>query len=384
MFRQFHWAGVLLAITCLIGTPSAQTARFDLASLLTTYSSGRFDDAIRAVQRAGDGAAQGLRDQWGAARGWIAADPGARNRRYLAVAAFALETERLRAERNDWAAEKSEDCAGRCVVEWAGLLLLERGDPDEAERVWWQAAAAVASGVRDWGFLVNPVDARQPFGLGTGMLHRALERFPDDPRFRLDQAIAVASRFNITTDGEPRSVASPLTAALAGFPNLVVLEEQTRPQRQTVLASAIAELTALCADATVGAEARVRLGYLHWATGHDEAARTELSSAAAASDPDVRYLANFLVGIEAQARHETAAAMAAFAAALEARPHSESASLALAALELQRGDAERAYARAREPFAERPGDTDPWRQFLYGPYPRLPALVAELRAQVTR
>src|SRR6185436_12763107 len=160
------------------------------------------------------------------------AAPGERARRYLVTAALALETEVLRAERNDWAAPKSEDCAGRCVVEWAGILLLERGVPDEAERVWWQAAVAAASGVRDWGFLVTALDARQPFGLGTGMLNRALERFPDDPRFRLDRAIAVASRFNVTTDGEPRSGASSLTAAsagvpaLSGFPGLRIFEEE--------------------------------------------------------------------------------------------------------------------------------------------------------------
>ena len=75
---------------------------------------------------------------------------------------------------------------------------------------------------------------------------------------------------------------------------------------------------------------------------------------AAAEDPDLRYLANFFLGIEAQGRKDTAAATAAFAAALEARPQSESASLALAALELQRGEAERAYTRAREPLARRP------------------------------
>src|SRR5262249_4317076 len=267
MRRSLGRSVVVLAIACGAGTTSAQTGRLDLVSLLNVYSTGRFDDAVQAVQRAGDSAARGLRDEGGAARPWIEKDPADRRRRDLVVAAFALETERLRAERNDWAADKSEDCAGRCVVEWAGLLLLERGEPDEAERLWWQSAVAVASGVRDWGFLLTPVDARQPFGPGWGLLHRALKRFPDDPRFRVDRAIAVSSRFNVTTDGEPRSTASPLTAALAGFPGLPILEAETRPQRQTVLASTIGELTALGADPAVGPEARVRLGYLLWATG---------------------------------------------------------------------------------------------------------------------
>src|SRR5262249_13724299 len=117
----------------------------------------------------------------------------------------------------------------------------------------------------------------------------------------------------------------------------------------------------------------------------DAAARAELTAAAEGSnDPDLRYLARYLLGVIAQARGESATASMAFAAALEARPHSDAAALALAALELQRGDADQARARAREALPPGASDTDPWRQFLYGHYPQLPALIARLRAEVVR
>src|SRR5262245_37707441 len=117
-------AGGLVAVAA----PSAQT-RLDMTALLKSYSAGRFDETIRTIQRAGDSGGRDLREQWGAARPWIEGDPADRGRRYLAAAALALETEILRAERNDWMAPRSEDCAGRCVLEWACLLLHERGDP---------------------------------------------------------------------------------------------------------------------------------------------------------------------------------------------------------------------------------------------------------------
>ena len=97
-------------------------------------------------------------------------------------------------------------------------------------------------------------------------------------------------------------------------------------------------------DPLVGAEARLRLGYLHWATGRDEAAQDELAKAAEqAGDADVRYLAQFLLGWIAIARGDSAAAIPRLEAALAARPASQSAALALASLELQRGDADKAH-----------------------------------------
>ncbi len=151
------------------------------------------------------------------------------------------------------------------------------------------------------------------------------------------------------------------------------------PQRET----AIALLNALTADPLVGAEASLRLGYLYWTFGQDDAARFELGKAAAdARDADSKYLAHFLLGWTALNRNDSSAAMAQLRAALDARPGSQSAAVALAALQLQRGDATAAYDTAQASLDTRATDDDPWRLFLYAHHPRLPGLIADLRRKV--
>ena len=122
----------------------------------------------------------------------------------------------------------------------------------------------------------------------------------------------------------------------------------------------------------VGPEARLRLGYLYWTLERDEAAQDELTKAAErAADADVRYLAQFLLGWIAITRGDGAAAIPRLEAALAARPASQSAALALASLELQRGDADKAHEIALASLDQRRADVDPWRLFLYGHHPRL-------------
>ena len=73
---------------------------------------------------------------------------------------------------------------------------------------------------------------------------------------------------------------------------------------------------ALGDDLLVGAEARMRLGYLHWTVGRNDEARRELIKAGRMRDADVRYLAQFLLGWIAIARGDSAAAIPPLEAAL--------------------------------------------------------------------
>ena len=68
-------------------------------------------------------------------------------------------------------------CAAPCVLDWAHAQLVERGDPDRAERAWYLAAAALAGGVRDWRYLQRPVDPARP---------RRADAGPDGSRARRD------------------------------------------------------------------------------------------------------------------------------------------------------------------------------------------------------
>ena len=131
------------------------------------------------MARAGDEVGRHLRRHWDVtARQWIDADPAQRPRRMLVAAAFALETEHIRAERGDWRMTDDPPCAAACVLDWAQLRLVERGAPDEAERTWLLAAAALAGGVRDWRYLQRPVEPARASRVLPGLMDRGLLAIP--------------------------------------------------------------------------------------------------------------------------------------------------------------------------------------------------------------
>jgi tetratricopeptide (TPR) repeat protein len=360
--------------------PLRPIAPLDLAHLLDLYADGRFDEAVQRVAQAGDEVGRNLRRHWAVTgRAWIDADPARRSPRILAAAALALETEHLRAERGDWrVSERGAPCPASCVLDWAQLQLAEREAPDQGERTWYLAAAALAGGVRDWRYLQRPVDPRRPRVL-PGLIDRALVRFPDDSSLRLEQALAAAGRFNVTIDGERSAAIGIPFLPVPGGRNVVSVTTALQTGRDV----AAGMLAALVDDPVVGAEARLRLGYLNWTAGRDDDARDHLAKAAhQTGDKDLRYLSKFLLGWIAVAAGNSAGAIPWLEAALADRPASQSASVALAALELQRGNAGRAHEIAQASLDERRADADPWRLFLYGHHPRWPALLAELRREV--
>jgi hypothetical protein len=386
-------AARIWACTCLLvllwsplaGPPSslaAQTRRIDLATALQAYLTSPGGEALAPVQRASRDAARDLREQLvlqGSA--WVDAVPAERSRRAFAAAAFALELERVRAEAGEWAANGEKDCAGRCVLEWACTLLSSRGAPDDAERIWMLASIALVGGVRDWTFLQVPFSPRPDAKLDQGHIHHALARFPGDSRFRLVRAFAFGARNLITSErGAPGSTERPPGPIVVGpaFLNLNVQRSRTRATDY-----ARQELEALFADPSVGAEARMWVGYLHWVAGDDrEALAAQRDAAAAATESDVKYLAHFLAAQAAQALSDLPAAEAHYRSALAARPHSQSATLGLSALLYARGEGREAYDLVAASRSALPRDDDPWRMFLYGDFRKLPALVGELRRKV--
>lgn len=380
--------GIALILLLLAGPEpraAAQVRRLELPAVLDAYSQGRYDEALAPVQRATrDGAHEFRRQMVLQGSQWVDSVPADRSRRALAAAAFALEFERIRAERGEWLADGEQDCAGRCVIEWACTLLQSRGAADEAERVWMLTSIALAHGVRDWSFLQAPLAAPSDRTVQTGHGHHALTRFPDDPRFRLARAVALASRNAVTEERDaPRdgARATPMPGVVIGPAFLNSMTQRSRTRLSDYVKQ---ELEALATDEIVGSEARVRLGYLHWVQGNEREALAAQSAAAdAAKDPDVRYVANFLAAQAAQAMGDLPAAEARYRAALAARPYSQSATLALAALLYLRGDAREAYEMVAASRANLPRDDDPWRMFLYGHFSKLPALVSELRRRVT-
>ncbi|HEX5071076.1 MAG TPA: hypothetical protein VFV78_12745 [Vicinamibacterales bacterium] len=418
-----------LAALVVTGPMAASPSPPDLPALLDEYAAGG-DRAIRRVELLGDDTAIEMRLDWATlGRAWIERDASDRPRRLFVAAAFALETEAILVERGLWSRsasrkikEKGKEstvrCNGACVISWARGLFVERGAPDAAEHAWWIASVALAQGVRDTRFLLPPpapsatesnlaIAARLgqvPNTTTLGHLAAALTRFPNDPQFRLAKVVAASARFEITTDAAPRSPGTGNGTSDMALPNIVVISRasgaapavpvrptsaQVNRARYAELPGILSDFEAIAGDATAGigvrTEARIRLGYLHWATGDSARALAALTLAAeSAPSADLRYLADYLAGVAHESLGDAAAATAAYEAALTARPHSQSASIKLAVLRQLHGDAAGAQAIAQETLDRRPNDADPWRLFLYGHYPQLPALLAEIRLQVPR
>ena len=399
---QRHMTWRVFALVVAIGTASAagppqsvQLRRTEVVRALDLYAAGRADEALALVSRASRDQIRDWRQvlvSYGHA--WIHNGPANLSPRIFAAAAFALEMEAVRAERGEWGRTSMVDCGGQCVIEWGCTILRARGVSDDHERTWLLASMALVGGVRDWTFLIGP-------SLGLTNLQRApliarpaedhlthaLTRHPGEARFRLVRAEAIASRFDIGPEfdvpraGErARPVGGVGTIGVAGlglFPS-----GSANQRRRAQIDTALTAFEVLTRDPDVGLEAKIRLAYLRYRLEDYEQARADAESAASgAADRDVKYTAHFIAGQAAQAMGNLSGAEAQYAAALVARPRSQSAMVALAALQFLRGDASPAYALVNTPRSQA-DDDDPWRLFFYGDFPRLPALIKDLRARV--
>ena len=419
-------AGAAILSLSVTQTHAEQGRKSDLAALLDLYATGQYNEAISTVERTSDNSRKEMRLLWMTeGRKWIDAQPLEKNRRLLVAASFALEVEHVMVERGKWFSgpwvetkSGGHTCSGRCVMGWAVQCLLDRGAPDEAERAWWLAAIAIVQGVHDTGFLYSAGQAfpmaswgataklrPQPPKPPAGLVVSALARFPDEPRFRLARAMAEASKYDVTVDDAPRSPAvnndvsvrgatttlsqgdarSSITVRMNGVPVAATLSpvlEENRA-RYSERDRLIADFFALSTDPVVGTDARIRLGYLLWATGDDARASVELAAAAkVAANADQKCLAYFLLGTVARSMNNIDGAATAFTAALQARPRTQSASVALASIEVQRGNGGRAHELAKQTLGATDADSDPWRLFLYGSYPQWSALRDALRAKI--
>jgi len=378
---------LLAAGTGAVSRADGRLPAIDMPAALDAYARGAFDKVLDYARRLPSDRLTDLGlPILQAGRVWVDGALDDRPRRALIAAAFALEIQYVRAERGGWTrSEGDPPCTGACVLEWACALLQSRGVPDAVERTWMLASVALAGGARDWAFLHTPLSPPGPRTVTRGHLVHAMARFPDEPRFRLARAVAQASRLAVLPEMDaPRE--GELTGPALSMEIFRIVGPGMPPvadMRASQMDYARQLFTSVIADPSVGPEARMRVAYLDLrARAYNDALKQAREAAETATDPDVKYAARYLAAQAAQAIGDLTGAEALLTSALEVRPHSQSATLGLAALRYRRGDAEPAYGLIETAFRERPADDDPWRMFLYGDFARLPLLVAELRRQI--
>jgi len=277
--------------------------------------------------------------------------------RQLTAATIALEAAHASLD-IDWA-------EGRKLIEW-GAGLLRRASPDEGERRWHLAAAAVMQGARDHALLVEQQKLAWP-------------RFPDEPRLLLALVVMVegstwpdpkrSEPWN-DNDAELEQAAEMYAARrrLRQPPQPDLREQSAEYQRRTVMRQGIEALEDLSNAESVRAEVLLRLGYLHLRLQHVEIAVEQFEEVLEiATDPFLVYLAHFLSGTVHEQQGDRANAIAAYRSALATVPRAQSATFALASL-LFLGEAREEAARLIDSAVASPLADDPWRSYPSGDF----------------
>jgi len=352
--------------------PLNSRTRSATADALDRYVAGEREKALTLLQRLGGFEVTHAEE-------WILSGevPAIQKRRFIA-ALVALEYTAAR------------PALSPLLFEWGARTLRESPEPQANEQAWLRASVALAEGRGGWKLLtgVSPALAGRPVAaagmdplLGTGHLAYALSRFPDDARFKLAKVVAVEAE----TSPPPGSI----TVATTG--KSVVTDEidaqvlnlaatgGAGPQKRLELA--IEALNELLPADGVGAEARLRRGFLYLRLGHRDFALQQFGSIDS-KDRFISYLAHLFTGWALAKDGQTDAAIAAYRRALTVVPHARSASSLLTTFAIMSGRLADAEAVANDLMQKPAAGDDPWRTYLLGDYRDYPAMIARLREAV--
>jgi predicted Zn-dependent protease len=206
---------------------------------------------------------------------------------------------------------------------------------------------AVAERAQDYEFLVG--DAQPPKEYNTVVIQHVRQgqlRFVDEPRFKLAQGIA---------------------------------EERHAPD------IARREFEKLKNDVDLRGEAVARLGVMAVNERQDDRALGLFKEVDSLTrDPWVLYLARFSSAQIFTRKNRLADAEREYRRALEAIPHAQSGSVALATLLVRDGRRQEATEIVDAMLAAKPTPDDPWRTYGSGDDRFWPLLIAQLRAEIRR
>ena len=338
---------------------------------LDRYADGQYADAIAKLSVLG-GFNAPQAETWARALG-----PNELARRRLLAATLALEY------------TASRPGLSPSLLEWARDAVQATGSA-EWERLWLRAAIALAEGVEAWNFLTPP-PAAASVGASSrgaapavppplGYLAEARRRYPDDPHFKLAEAVGLEVAAS-PAPATPLSRRSPGPVAFDRIAGEMLDEGHAPPPAQAALVErAATAFEALAADPVVGAEALVRLGFCRLRLGQrDRAVQHFTDASRTASEPAVGYLARLFAGVAHARSGRVDEAVAAYRAALEILPHTRSASALLTSLLFMHHRLDEAEAVAGDFLSNSQADRDPWQTYLLGDYRSYSDLVIRLR-----
>jgi tetratricopeptide (TPR) repeat protein len=235
------------------------------------------------------------------------------------------------------------------LIVWGSSLFRRDAKPGPIERWWQLAAISVAQRAEDFEFMRSDgVVCVYNLNDEIDYLYHLRLRFPDEPRFKLAEAMLADLR-----PGPP----------IKGNYSFEQLED----------------------DQDVGGEATMRLGVQRFRARDDDRAISTLERVESRTrDPWVLYLARYFKGQALERKKRPAEAEKAYRGALTAVPAAQSASMALAALLFRNGQRTEASRLMDVMFAASPRPADPWRGYADADDRFWPLLIGRLRAEIRR
>src|SRR6476646_149688 len=256
-----------------------------------------------------------------------------------AIVGFAIEAAYARIEQGPLASK---------LAEWACRQLRRHTKPDDFDRRAHLAIFAILAGAVD------------PDALESHVTHVKFQ-FPAEPRLAFERGIAQELR------------AAPFYAPGKETPADVVKHRE----------DAVTAYTTAARVESVRTEALRRLGRVTLDLGKNDEALTALDGIEpAAKDSDVIYLARLFRGQALERLGKIDDARQSYTRALEVRPDAQTASVALAALEVRRGDKAAADQRVRQLLSRMAQPDDPWWEYWPGDFRLGPDLMRAMREAV--
>jgi tetratricopeptide (TPR) repeat protein len=258
-------------------------------------------------------------------------------------AAFALEL----AEPGVFSTQPAARKGTHELLERFSRLIRQPLEPDVFERYWHFAALTLLEGA------IRPA-------VTQAFVDRALERFPDEPRFVLSRAIVT----------DQRRVTGGNAAAGAGG-------TRGRPDAATVQR----HYEAAVALPDTAAEARIRLAWFLYREGRQDEALAHLAAAETGSgaDPSLRYLRLLFLGHVLRALERLDESVEAYRGAVAVIPDAQSARVALMNARLLEGHRVEAEALAEQVQTAKGPVVDPWWVYWQGQYRLHPQAMARVR-----
>jgi tetratricopeptide (TPR) repeat protein len=256
------------------------------------------------------------------------------------------------------------------LIEWACEQLAKYPGP-ELHETWLRASIALVEGRQAWTILTGETSSH---------LAHARERFPNNPHFKLAEALAIEGS---ASDPSSRAPSADRGMVIDQLSSEMLDGASDRSSKQVArLQQASSALEPLLNEEAIGPEARLRLGYIQLRLGQRDLALQHFQKVEATDDPSLKYLAKLFAGWTLAREGRIDDAVGQYRGALETVPRARSASTLLTMLLVMNHRLAEAEAIAGALLGAPQTADDPWRSYKLGSYRSYESMIGRLHEAI--